>query len=439
MRTLRVKDNQPLKKKDIAKIPKLTKKIAGKTLEKLEREGLFLFPALAKDSADLGNGQMIIERSGDLLCTGNIMGFIGLEDERLEITSRFGGDSDYFSRYLLEKVVDYPNIINTDYEAEQDSRMFNLMVFLFPCCLKAALRKGIFKRYTRIKYNDSNVKGSIDVARHIKTNTPFTGNIAYGQREFSHDNYLTELLRHTIEYIKGKPFGKILLGNVKDEIKLINAATPRYNPLNRQRIIELNTKNVVQHAFFREYLTLQRLCVCILQQRRHRLGSGSRQAKGIIFDGAWLWEEYVASLIGEYFYHPMNKSGKGAQYLFDGNTGLIYPDFIGKNPEARIIADAKYKPSENIGDRDYLQLLAYMFRFDSKQGFFIYPESGENEGTELRMNRGVTFEHSVLPRNDITVTKLGLQLPSDAGSYESFAARIRESEKRFIRTIIRQS
>ena len=73
----------------------------------------------------------------------------------------------------------------------------------------------------------------------------------------------------------------------------------------------------------------------------------------------------------------MNKSGKGAQYLFDGNTGLIYPDFIGKNPEARIIADAKYKPSENIGDRDYLQLLAYMFRFDSKQGFFIYPESGE--------------------------------------------------------------
>lgn len=113
MRTLRVKDNQPLKKKDIAKIPKLTKKIAGKTLEELEREGLFLFPALAKDSADLGNGQMIIERSGDLLCTGNIMGFIGLEDERLEITSRFGGDSDYFSRYLLEKVVDYPNIIRS--------------------------------------------------------------------------------------------------------------------------------------------------------------------------------------------------------------------------------------------------------------------------------------------------------------------------------------
>ena len=272
----------------------------------------------------------------------------------------------------------------------------------------------------------------------LRAPSTFTGNIAYGQREFSHDNYLTELLRHTIEYIKGKPFGKILLGNVKDEIKLINAATPRYNPLNRQRIIELNTKNVVQHAFFREYLTLQRLCVCILQHRRHRLGSGSRQAKGIIFDGAWLWEEYVASLIGEYFYHPMNKSGKGAQYLFDGSTGLIYPDFIGKNPGARIIADAKYKPSDNIGDRDYLQLLAYMFRFDSRQGFFIYPENGESKGTELHMNRGVTFEHSVMPRNDITVTKLGLQIPSDAESYESFTARIQENEKRFIGALNQQ-
>ena len=56
----------------------------------------------------------------------------------------------------------------------------------------------------------------------------------------------------------------------------------------------------------------------------------------------------------------------------------------------------------------------------------------------LHMNRGVTFEHSVMPRNDITVTKLGLQIPSDAESYESFTARIQENEKRFIGALNQQ-
>lgn len=57
----------------------------------------------------------------------------------------------------------------------------------------------------------------------------------------------------------------------------------------------------------------------------------------------------------------MNKGGKGAQRLFDGKIGLIYPDFISRDNEMRIIADAKYKLIENIRNRDSLQILAYMF------------------------------------------------------------------------------
>lgn len=97
------------------------------------------------------------------------------------------------------------------------------------------MRKGIFKTYIRYKYNDENIKGTIDVARHISKNTPFTGNIAYSQREFSYDNPLTELIRHTIEFIKKKPFGNHLLFKVKDEVNLILASTPRYELCDRQK------------------------------------------------------------------------------------------------------------------------------------------------------------------------------------------------------------
>ena len=153
---------------------------------------------------------------------------------------------------------------------------------------------------------------------------------------------------------------------------------------------------------------------------------------GILFDGAWLWEEYVNLLIGDAFYHPMNKEGKGAQRLFDGNVGLIYPDFISRNREKRMIADAKYKPINNIGNRDYLQTLAYMFRFDAKIGYCLYPEQENAGDLLLRMNRGSTYENNVAPRDDISVTKHGLKIPMDAQNYADFIERIKFSEQEFV-------
>ena len=277
-----------------------------------------------------------------------------------------------------------------------------------------------------------NVKGTIDVARHIEKNTPFAGNVAYSQREFSYDNSLMELVRHTVEFIKRKPYGNKLLIKVKDEVKLVIDATPGYEPYDRQKIIEQNKKNTVRHAYFREYLALQRLCLLILRHQKHQIGTGARQIYGILFDGAWLWEEYINSLVEGMFYHPMNKGGKGAQRLFEGNVGLIYPDFISRNSEMRIIADAKYKPIDNIGNRDYLQVLAYMFRFDAKTGYYFYPEAGDSDDLKLRMNRGSTYEKKVSPRDDICVTKHGLKIPMDASDYSDFISRMEISERAFI-------
>ena len=169
----------------------------------------------------------------------------------------------------------------------------------------------------------------------------------------------------------------------------------------------------------------------ILQHQRHQIGLGVKRIYGILFDGAWLWEEYINSLIGDAFYHPMNKEGKGAQRLFNGNVGLIYPDFISRNSEKRMIADAKYKPINNIGNRDYLQVLAYMFRFDAKIGYYLYPEAENADDLLLRMNRGSTYEKNVMPRDDISVLKHGLKIPMDAQNYADFIMRIKLSEREF--------
>lgn len=200
----------------------------------------------------------------------------------------------------------------------------------------------------------------------------------------------------------------------------------------RRKIIELNKKNTVRHTYFSEYLALQRLCLSILLHQKDQIGLGTRPIYGILFDGAWLWEEYINSLIKDIFYHPMNRGSTGAQQLFDRvdrNVGRIYPDFISRNGARRIIADAKYKPIGNIGNQDYLQLLAYMFRFDAKEGYYIYPDAAGSGNLKLRMNRGLTYEKNVAARDDIHITKLGLKIPAGAQRYEGFCEEMQVQEE----------
>lgn len=433
MKQIKIKDNSFIKKEKFSEVVSVVQKVCDKTLEQLDREGIFVFPEIVKNAEDITKDQMILQSVNDSYLSGNVMGFIGVGDERLVIESRFSlGEKDYLFQYLLERVLDFPNIINMEVNANQEDKLFQLILFLFPYYLKKAMRKGIYKTYIVNKYNDGNPKGIIDIPRHISKNIPFTGNIAYSQREYSYDNYLMELIRHTIEYIKRKPYGNKLLNQVKDEVKLVVDATLDYAPQNKRKIIDQNKKNVVRHAYYSEYRALQNLCILILQNQKHQIGAGSRRIYGILFDGAWLWEEYMNLLIGDLYFHPMNKSRLGAQYLFERSRGKIFPDFISKNYKKRVIADAKYKPIDNIGNKDYLQVLAYMFRFDAKKGFYLYPKKTDEDDVVLYLNKGTSYEQNVESRNEILVIKHGLRVPNNASGYEDFVSKIKESEKEFI-------
>lgn len=439
---MRLNDNSRAARSVVdAGIPELAKKLSNKTFAQLEREGIFVFPEGAQDTEDLDKDQMVLQAVNDEYCTGNVMGFLGCGKERLVIASRFAtADQDYFLQYMMDRVLACPNVFDLETDANEKNQMLNILMFVFPLYLKTALRKGLFKNYIHKKYNDSNPKGSINVARHIRQNTPFMGKIAYDQREQSYDNHITELIRHTIEFIKTKPGGSLLLARAKDEVDRIVEATPRYKLQDRQKVLHENKKHILRHAYFQEYRALQRLCVLILQNQKQELGFGMTRMYGVLFDGAWLWEEYVASLVSDRFYHPMNKAGKAAQHLFfdgKGNKGRIYPDFIGKDPKNRIIADAKYKRMSNIGNPDYFQVLAYMFRFDAKKGLYFYPEKDAAASLHLRLNQGTTFEKGAeTAREDICLIKHGLKIPQNAENYRDFCEKIRIAEADFKQAVL---
>ena len=432
MKTLIIKDNSFNNVNEFDSIKRTYNILINKSLNQLEKEGVFVFPDVVRDSSDLDDNQIILQKYDGIIKTGNVMGFLGCKDERLIISSRFSEDNDYFFQYLLNKVFNIPNIINFESEAESNSSYLDLLIYMFPFFLSKAVKKGIFKTYVKEEMNDSNIKGTIDIARHIKENIPFRGTISYNKKEYSYDNYVTELIRHTIEFIKLKPNGHAVLDQVNAEVKIINDNTRKYSSFDKRKIINYNQKHLINHAYYHEYILLQRICLYILLNQKHQIGIGNINISGIIFDGAWLWEEYVNTLLKDSFHHPQNKANKGHQYLFsDNRTGKIYPDFIGKDESKQLVADAKYKPEKNIGkqNKDYFQLLSYMFRFDAKTGLFIYPESENCQAKELFLNRGNSYNKNVEKRNDIKIVEYGFYIP-ECDSYQTFINAMKQIEEK---------
>lgn len=195
------------------------------------QSGLLVFPPDFNTYGDNLASNAICSIQDDVIKTGNVMGFVGVGNTSLTIRSRFTSDTpeDYYLYYMLAKVLSL-NIFELSHDIERLS-VLDFLIYLFPVYLKEALKQGLYKEYIRREYDDMKVKGTIDVARQIKHNTPFAGRVAYNVREHSFDNHITQLVRHTIEFIEQHPFaGGILRGDedIRYAVRSIRNATPTY-------------------------------------------------------------------------------------------------------------------------------------------------------------------------------------------------------------------
>ena len=428
--TMQLTDNQQALNKEefITEYPKISQVLLDRTLENLSQEdNIFIFPNDLQYSPDLDKDQKILETVNQKIKTGNVIGFLGYGQERLTISSRFSNErDDYFLHYLLQKVLNI-NLTSLDVALSREDKLYQLLIYLFPKYLQAALRKGLYKEYQRFSHNDSHVKGVIDVRNHLKTNLPFTGNIAYTTREFTYDNPLMQLIRHTIEYMKNhKSIGSGVLDNIstsREHVSEIIRVTPSYKLAHRAKIIRMNKTKPLRHAYFREYRKLQKLCLMILNSEKHGLGYQEQKIHGILFDVAWLWEEYVHTLLPKNFVHPKNREKIGGISIFSNSERKVFPDFY--NRGLKTVLDAKYKKLEftekGINREDLFQLISYAYIIQAEKAGLIFPSIEQTVSSKI----GKVAGYGVL------LKKWSIQIPQKASSYKEFNAMIEISEKMF--------
>ena len=379
-------------------LTKLSKVI--RTIQPEKNPNLLIFPSDFNKYGDKISEERIFTLDEDKIITGNIMGFVGVNDTQLDIKSRFAQEDgqDYFMHYMLQKVfaINLFDIKHTTNERQ----IFDFLLYLFPYYLKKALAQGLFKKYRRFEHNDANIRGPINISRHIRENIPFRGTVAYSTREHSYNNEVTQLVRHTIEFIRTKQHGAGILNNdieTKECASQIVMATQTYNARERQKVINQNLRPI-RHPYFSEYTPLQKICLQILRHESLKYGHEKDKIYGILFDGAWLWEEYLNTTFKEHqlgITHAENKLGKNGISLYNGGKRCYYPDFYKQTPgdktgESSYVLDAKYKRlgssvavdeqesgdhknTISIGRDDLFQMITYMHVLPAQKCALIYP------------------------------------------------------------------
>ena len=442
------------------------KALSGLDLHKKDNEpGVLVLPYALDSSIDDTKDEWVLWEYNDIkqeLHTQNLVGFIGYTNEKgkttnFSIGSRFSSFSpsscklpkneknvlskDYFLLYLLQKTLGITlfDSLKSDSSNDCDSALDFLFLF-FPSLFKKALSQGMFKQYVHRQYNDANIRGVINVNRHIRFNIPANGKVAYHTREFSYDNPVTQLIRHTVEYLKRHRFGKSVLtgdAEMRGFVQQIIQATPSYDASQRQQVIARNIRPIA-HPLYTQYAMLQQLCLRILRYERLSYGGNNNNEKihGVLIDMNWLWEEYLAQILSEKtnFGHYTRKTPFDLLDKEDENGfQKIIPDYLGEDKNGnKIVADAKYmflNKSDHLNAEKamavYYKTIMYMYRFKSKIGLLLYPYKSEHKdsGSEI------PFVKYGIEETDGKLYKIGLEIPQGS---TTFVNDIHVNEEKFV-------
>lgn len=410
---------------------------SGTALEKWREMGVSVFTQVggADDRSDRNLKFFTLGQEGNShwIETHNCMGVIRLRNKetgnniQIEIGSRFDSKDgkQFFLTYLLSKAfggsfIDLVSIGN-------DSLWDLLLAFAFRRSLENAARLGPFKQYQSFQHNDLRIRGKIDVARHLRENIPFIGKVAHGTRDITYDNPTNHLIRHALAKLN-RDWGSFFCRDhrLNELRRQLEQNTPTWQS---DKLLDCLRKKEnlkpIKHPYYQSaYEPLRTLSLSILRGEGASLYQTAQEAEGVIFDGSWLWEEYLWTLLkSRDFEHPENKAQTGPWNPLNGIT--YYPDFFHR--EKRVVLDAKYQRTCNDRKDNVRQVFAYMFVLDAVHGGLIKPDIGKSEPEKI--------ERQVQDAKAAKWHEFGIKPPSHASEAHMFIDEMKLKEENFLKVI----
>lgn len=384
-----------------------------------------------------------------------------IKDLTINIGSRFdAGKQQYFLNYIFSKVFNVNGKIFEDMEPNVDSNVNwdILFAMVFIKYLNETKSTGLYRKYQTFEYNDSKLKGRIDISRHIKFNMIDNGKVAYSTREYTVNNNINHLILLANDQLEkkynqiyrnilnGKPEARKIIDELKSKI-------PDYKTADARKILR-ETARPITHPYYNRFENLRKISIMILRRLGYNVfqDTGARVV-GIVIDMASLWETFLEETIFKglrfgddlYFANIQDENGilqerkNGSQKKF---MRKIKPDFTvrdnGENREYKAVFDAKYRDAwgKNVfqtGDsswdsgirEDVFQVMAYMLALNCDVGGVVFPVN-DDKAEESDMTEGYIISKYCENRTfyvvPYVVPMYGTGLDVEIGlSYEEFS------------------
>lgn len=368
--------------------------------------------------------------------------------EEVFIRSRFDvNESCEFSKYMLNKALGLKaNILQKVEPSVGRGEILDLILaIIFAIQIARAYRKGIYRRYRTYENNDSKLKGRIDVARHIRLNPIFNGNIAYSSREYTADNDMNRMILTAYTSLqKRRPDLMRELEKKYTPVKdFISQLKNIMQPASRQEARKLVQKErkKITHAVYSNWESVRKTAILILKYMGIAPEDDGTNVNGILIDMNYIWERYLVQIVKEKIENKYQIEGRKSFETFfcNGQSIKLYPDLVisDKNGPLLII-DAKYKNEwENVASNksdkterereDRFQIMSYMYRAKCKFGGIFCPQTkvrDESDDGKMSLEYFIFGEHD----KEAIVTLFSLQINGIQGSSKEFAEEMEKRE-----------
>jgi 5-methylcytosine-specific restriction enzyme subunit McrC len=281
---------------------------------------------------------------------------------------------------------------------EKFDDIFEVLIYLFSKNLSETIRKGVYRNYITVEENVSGaLRGKLLVHKHATTNFISKEKFYVEYDEFSENNLLNRVFRFAIELL-------LKLSKNDTNKKLLRDLKFLFSDVEHQEITDSDLKRITFNRLNEHYrqpfnmakMFIQKLWYPDYLERKDEIYA-------FLIDMNQLFEDFLAQFIKRHRADILPEKYKDSKILIqrakrylvtDKSSAYKYfqlkPDIILKKGEKFVlIIDAKYKelkpeePTLGVSQGDMYQMYAYVTKYDSPKGVFVYPEYKESVKKEF--------------------------------------------------------
>ncbi len=311
---------------------------------------------------------------------GSYVGVVQIGGFTIEILPKADRDTSYskenknlWQGVLLNmlrvcKVIQVDNVSEAALKKKYNS-ILELYYEIFLNEVEHLVKKGLIKKYRRIKNNQLALKGKLLFSRDVQKN------LVHKERCYcEHQVYDKNHLIHQILYQALRILDDVVSHSLHDKVKRLlfefNAFTCSEFNANHFEKLKLDRKSKP----YQKSLDIARM---LILNYSPNLNSGQDHMLTLLFDMNKLWEEYIYRVLQRHsdnsHYHI---SAQETQSFWEHKS--IRPDIVVTNNhnQEKIIIDTKWKivDNSNPSDDDLKQMFTYNLHWGASKSILLYPQ-----------------------------------------------------------------